>query len=45
MEKSIDELLISIIKNPVIKIVAYFIAAYFIYLAGKATGEFIYYIT
>jgi hypothetical protein len=45
VDKTINDVLIYITKNPVAKIVAYPIAAYFIYQAGKAAGEFIYYIT
>jgi hypothetical protein len=43
MEERIKDLLNS--KNPVIKIVIYFAAIYFIYQLGKAVGEFIYYIS
>lgn len=33
------------LKDSKIKVLVYFVAAYFIYLAGKAAGEFVYYIT
>jgi hypothetical protein len=44
-DKIINEILRCRIKNPIIKVAAFFVAIYFIYQAGKAAGEFIYYVT